>query len=97
MWEEFPELEGVLHQAEFPCRSEFFVFAKPFGGEKFPKGRRKLPLRNEATNAQGGTLQLKIRGGGWLDILGSEILVGKDILGFLKNIDLDNSLIHTDS
>ena len=38
----------------------------------------------------GGTLQLKI-GGGWLDSLGSEILVGKDILGFLKNIDLDNS------
>ena len=44
---------------------------------------------NEAT--QGGTLQLKIRGGGWLDSLGSEILVGKDILGFFKNIDLDNS------
>ena len=40
----------------------------------------------------GGTLQLKIRGGGgWLDSLGSEILVGKDILGFFKNIDLDNS------
>ena len=38
----------------------------------------------------GGTLQLKIRGG-WLDSLGSEILVGKDILGFFKNIDLDNS------
>ena len=31
----------------------------------------------------GGTLQLKIRRG-WLDSLGSEILVGKDILGFLK-------------
>ena len=29
--------------------------------------------------------------GGWLDSLGSEILVGKDILGFFKNIDLDNS------
>ena len=43
--------------------------------------------------AQGGTLQLKIRGGGqgWLDSLGSEILVGKDILGFFKNTDLDNS------
>ena len=39
---------------------------------------------------QGGTLQLKILGG-WLDSLGSEILVGKDILGFFKNIDLDNS------
>ena len=33
--------------------------------------------------AQGGTLQLKKREG-WLDSLGSEILVGKDILGFLK-------------
>ena len=31
----------------------------------------------------GGTLQLKI-GGSWLDSLGSEILVGKDILGFFK-------------
>ena len=30
-------------------------------------------------------------GGGWLDSLESGILVGKDILGFLKNIDLDNS------
>ena len=29
--------------------------------------------------------------GGWLDNLGSEILIGKDILGFFKNIDLDNS------
>ena len=43
--------------------------------------------------AQGGTLRLKIRGGGqgWLDCLGSEILVGKDISGFFKNTDLDNS------
>ena len=40
--------------------------------------------------AQGGTLQLKKREG-WLDSLGSEILVGKDILGFLKNIDLDKT------
>ena len=41
---------------------------------------------------KGGTLQLKIRGGGgWLDSLGSDILVGKDILGFFKNTDLDNS------
>ena len=40
----------------------------------------------------GGTLLLKIRGwGGWLDSLGSGILVGKDSLGFFKNIDLDNS------
>ena len=30
-------------------------------------------------------------GGGWLDSLGSGILVGKDILGFYKNIDLNNS------
>ena len=29
--------------------------------------------------------------GGWLDSLGSGILVGKDILGFFKNCDLDNS------
>ena len=38
----------------------------------------------------GGTLQSKYMGG-WLDSLGSEILVGKDILGFFKNSDLDNS------
>ena len=38
----------------------------------------------------GGHSMLKIRGG-WLDSLGSGILVGKDILGFFKNIDLDNS------
>ena len=40
--------------------------------------------------SQGGTLKLKY-GGGWLDSLGSVILVEKDILGFFKNIDLDNS------
>ena len=42
---------------------------------------------------RGTTLQLKLRGGGggWLDSLGSEILVGKDILEFFKNTDLDNS------
>ena len=33
----------------------------------------------------------KYGGGGWLDSLGSGILVGKDILAFFKNIDLDNS------
>ena len=40
----------------------------------------------------GGHSTVKIRGGGgWLDSLGSEILVGKEILWFFKNIDLDNS------
>ena len=29
--------------------------------------------------------------GGWLNSLGFEILVGKDILGFFKNTDLENS------
>ena len=40
--------------------------------------------------AQGGHSIVK-NTGGWLDSLGSWILVGKDILGFYKNIDLDNS------
>ena len=40
---------------------------------------------------RGHSLVKNTRGGGWLDSLGSEILVGKDILGFYKNIDLDNS------
>ena len=39
-----------------------------------------------ATSDPGGTLQLKIRGGGWLDSLGSGILLGEDILGFFNNI-----------
>ena len=39
----------------------------------------------------GGHSIVKNTGGGWLDSLGSGILVGKDILGFYKNIDLDNS------
>ena len=39
----------------------------------------------------GGHSIVKNTGGGWLDSLGSGILVGKDILGFFKNIDLDNS------
>ena len=45
------------------------------------------------SQSQGGHSTVKIRGGGggWHNSLGSEILVGKDILGFFKNIDLDNS------
>ena len=50
-----------------------------------------LQSSTAVSQSQGGTLQLKYGGGGWLDCLGSEILVGKDILGFFKNIDLDNS------
>ena len=48
-------------------------------------------MTDHAYNPRGGTLPLKIRGGGgWLDSLGSEILVEfeKDILGFFKSIDL---------
>ena len=50
-----------------------------------------LQSSTAVSQSQGGTLQLKYGGEGWLDSLGSEILVGKDILGFFKNIDLDNS------
>ena len=40
----------------------------------------------------GGHSIVKNTGGGdWLDSLGSGVLVEKDILGFFKNIDLDNS------
>ena len=40
----------------------------------------------------GGHSIVKNTGGGrWLDSLESGILVGKDILGFYKNSDLDNS------
>ena len=72
------------------------------GGSPSPPLGKTLLYSCVVLYAQGGTLQLKIRGGGWLDSLGSEILVGKDILGFLTNIDLDNSLevpkmIHMDS
>ena len=41
--------------------------------------------------APGGHSIVKNTGGGWLDNLESAILVGKDILGFFKNINLDNS------
>ena len=41
-------------------------------------------------HSQGGHSIVK-NTGGWLNSLGSGILVGKDILGFFKNIDLDNS------
>ena len=39
----------------------------------------------------GGHSTVKNTGGGLLNSLGSEILVGKDILGFFKKTDLDNS------
>ena len=42
-------------------------------------------------STQGGGHFIVKNTGGWLDSLGSGILVGKDILGFYKNIDLDNS------
>ena len=42
--------------------------------------------------SRGGTLQLKIRGGGaGSRVWGLEFCLGKDILGFFINIDLDNS------
>ena len=47
-------------------------------------------ISKQGVGPRGGHLQLK-KQEGWLDSLGSEILVGKDILGFLKNIDLDKS------
>ena len=41
---------------------------------------------------QGGTLLLKLRGGGaGLIVWGLGFWLGKDVLGFFKNIDLDNS------
>ena len=49
-----------------------------------------LQSSTAVSQSQGGHSTVKIRGG-WLDSLGSEILVGKDILVFFKNIDLDNS------
>ena len=56
----------------------------------FPYNIVETSLISLAHNPREGTLQLKIREG-WLDSLRSEILVGKDILGFFKNTDLDNS------
>ena len=47
-------------------------------------------ISKQGVGPRGALTQLKKREG-WLDSLGSEILVGKDILGFLKNIDLDKS------
>ena len=41
-------------------------------------------------SAQGGHSIAK-NTGDWLDSLGSEFWLGKYILGFFKNIDLDNS------
>ena len=52
--------------------------------------RNEIP-RCTYTTSPGGHSIVKNTGGGWLDSLGSGILVGKDILGFGKNIDLDNS------
>ena len=49
-----------------------------------------VPAESIDVNPQGGHSIVK-NTGGWLDSLGSGILVGKDILGFFKNIDLDNS------
>ena len=44
-----------------------------------------LQSSTAVSQSQGGHSTVKI-GEGWLDSLGSEILVGKDILGFFKNI-----------
>ena len=53
---------------------------------------QKFLLNFEAvyTEAHGGTLQLKVRGAGSI-VWGLGFWLGKDILGFIKNIDLDNS------
>ena len=62
-----------------------FVYKQLLDGRKVSKTTLFL--------TPGGQSIVKNTGGGgdWLDSLGSEILVGKDILGFYKNIDLDNS------
>ena len=48
--------------------------------------------RHVTPSTPGGTLQLKIRGEGAGSIVwGLGYCLGKDILGFFKNIDLDSS------
>ena len=48
-------------------------------------------LKNIQKQRPGGHSMVKNTGGGWLDSLGSGILVGKRYFGVLKNIGLDNS------
>ena len=53
--------------------------------------KRTCEANSVGENAQGGsTLLLKIRGTGSI-VWGQGFLLGKYILGLLKNIDLDNS------
>ena len=75
---------------------EFLKYARMC--KNYARASKALPLDDlsEAVSAyyqeiaQGGHSIVE-NTGGWLDSLGSGILVGKDILGFFKNIDLDNS------
>ena len=75
----------------------------PSFGQKKPRSittrdNKKYRSRDETTNnvmlsgttSQGGTLQLRIWGAGFI-VWGLGFWLGKDILGFFKNIDLDNS------
>ena len=50
-----------------------------------------LQSSTAVSQSRGGGHSTIKRRWGWLDSLGSVILVGKDILGFFKNIDLYNS------
>ena len=77
--------------------SKKLLISSSFGRDRHVKF---ITLRNKQRSSiqftaidkhpQGGHSTVK-NTGGWLDSLGSEILVGKDILGFFKNTDLDNS------
>ena len=49
-----------------------------------------MTLKNDVPRG-GGHRIVKNTGGGWLDSLGLGFWLGKDILGFFKYIDLDNS------
>ena len=81
-------LKGILSRAALKkCQTRV---ARLFntGGKTLPAAHQSLAFWRPTV--PGGHSIVK-NTGGWLDSLGSGILVGKDILGFYKNIDLDNS------
>ena len=71
----------LVNVKNFSYIHSFLISVYYFKSNYFNQKQHEWPVKNTA----GG------RGGSWLDSLDLGFRLGKDILGFFKSIDLDNS------
>ena len=77
--DKYPNGTFQVNFKTFSCIHSFLINVYYFKSEYFNQKQHEWPVKN-----MGG-------GGSWLDSLGLGFWLRKDILGFFKCIDLDNS------